>query len=137
MAEFVLVLNVSKMASSVVNRRDYWNYIRASHPKIFLSSPQIYGVAAVCLRQLVDSETSQDVIDATSRAFIDYARDLYRKKAGGHYDRLIKLRWFDQSVEFKKPSPTPPTPPPTPVKENPPSKKVKLSFSEMGQRHSV
>ena len=126
------------MASSVVNRRDYWKYIRASHPKIFLANSRIYGVAAICLRQLVvDSDAiSQDVIDATSRAFIDYARDLYRKKAGKHYDRLIALPWFDESVEFQKPSPspTPPTPPPTPVPQKPPSKKAKLSFQEMGQR---
>ena len=53
MAEFVLVLNVSKMASSVINRREYMKYIRASHPKVFISSPQIYSVASVCLSELL------------------------------------------------------------------------------------
>ena len=53
MAEFVLVLKVSKMASSVINRRDYIKYIRASHPKVFISSPEIYVVASVCLGELL------------------------------------------------------------------------------------
>ena len=32
-----------------IHRRDYWKYIRASHPKIFLANSAIYGVAAICL----------------------------------------------------------------------------------------
>ena len=49
---------------------------------------------------------------------------------------MLNLPWFDESVELKKPTITPPTPPPTPqqVPQKPPSKKAKLSFSEMGQR---
>ena len=47
-------------------------------------------------------------------------------------------QFFDECVEFKKPSSTPPTtPPPPPVPQkppSPPSKKAKLSFCEMGQR---
>ena len=41
------------MASSVINRREYMKYIRASHPKVFISSPQIYNVASVCLSELL------------------------------------------------------------------------------------
>ena len=136
---------VIKMASSVINRRDYMKHIRASYPKnpkIFISDPNIYIVASVCLKELFvrangDSvpPPSKDVLDATSKPFIDYVRTLYRGKHRT-YEKMLKLPWFDESVEFKKPTITPPTPPPTPqqVPQKPPSKKAKLSFSEMGQR---